>query len=82
MYQNPKPKIKLMYDPLYYMIFKCISRLYIGNCNEINVNESKFFTKMNASIAKVDLPDRPTMNDTTAGKLAQTQFISSTIKVR
>ena len=36
---------------------------------------------MNASIGKVELPDRPSMNDTTAGKLAQTQFISSTIKV-
>ena len=57
-------------------------RLYIGNRNEIDENESKFFTKMNASIGKVELPDRPSMNDTTAGKLAQTQFISSTIKVR
>jgi len=37
---------------------------------------------MDASIGKVELPDRPSMNDTSAGKLAQTQFISSTIKVR
>ena len=57
-------------------------RLYIGNCNEIDKNESKYFTKMDASIGKVELPDRPSMNDTSAGKLAQTQFISSTIKVR
>ena len=59
-----------------------ICRLYIGNINEIDTNESKFFTKMSTSIGKVELPDRPAMNDTTAGKLAQTQFISSTIKVR
>jgi len=62
-------------------IFSCFWGLYIGNCNEIDENESKFFTKMNASIGKVQLPDRPSMNDTTAGKLAQTQFISSTIRV-
>ena len=47
----------------------------------IQTNQS-FFTKMSTSIGKVELPDRPAMNDTTAGKLAQTQFISSTIKVR
>ena len=37
---------------------------------------------MDAAIGKVEIPDRPSMNDTSAGKLAQTQFISSTIKVR
>ena len=46
------------------------------------MDNSKFFGKMSTAIAKVDMPDRPTMNDTTAGKLAQTQFIASTIKAR
>ena len=60
---------------------KFISRLYIGNSDAIDKRASKYFTKMNDSIGKVELPDRPTMNDTSAGKLAQTQFLSSTIKV-
>ena len=62
-------------------ISKFISRLYIGNSDAIDKDASKYFTKMNDSIGKVELPDRPTMNDTSAGKLAQTQFLSSTIKV-
>ena len=62
-------------------ISKFISRLYIGNSDAIDKRASKYFTKMNDSIGKVELPDRPTMNDTSAGKLAQTQFLSSTIKV-
>ena len=62
-------------------VMKFISRLYIGNSDAIDSKSSKYFTKMKDSIGKVELPDRPTMNDTSAGKLAQTQFLSSTIKV-
>jgi len=62
-------------------IFSCFWGLYIGNRDGIDKDESKFFSKMNTSIGKVELPDRPSMNDTSAGKLAQTQFLSSTIKV-
>jgi len=62
-------------------IFSSFWGLYIGNSDAIDSKSSKYFTKMKDSIGKVELPDRPTMNDTSAGKLAQTQFLSSTIKV-
>jgi len=62
-------------------IFTCFWGLYIGDTDIISKNESKIYSKMKDSIGKVELPDRPTMNDTSAGKLAQTQFLSSTIKV-
>ena len=62
-------------------IFTVFWGLYIGNVGTTINSDSEFATKMKKDISKIHYPEFPSLEGTNIGKLSQTQYLSSVIRV-
>ena len=62
-------------------IFTVFWGLYIGNIGSTINSDSEYATKMKKDISKIRYPEFPSLEGTNIGKLSQTQYLASVIKV-
>ena len=62
-------------------IFTVFWGLYIGNIGSTVNSDSEFAAKMKKDISKIHYPEFPSLEGTNIGKLSQTQYLSSVIRV-
>lgn len=62
-------------------IFTVFWGLYIGNIGSTINSDSEFATRMKKDISKIRYPEFPSLEGSNIGKLSQTQYLSSVIRV-